>query len=95
MTDVQSVYQRGLDSPSAGPHQRGFQRVAVIGEPFMSGFNPSSLAANLAACGLELIEDLNGRDLTRRFDGGGEHGLAHSAFSRIALARVGAEHACG
>lgn len=31
MTQVQSVFQRGLDAPVAGPHRRGSQRVAVIG----------------------------------------------------------------
>lgn len=64
------------------------QRVASIGEPFRSGFDPSSLAASLAQCGLELMEDWSGGDMAHRYDGGGEHGLAHSALSRIALARV-------
>lgn len=31
MTDVQSVYQRGLDGPPLGPNRRGDKRVAVIG----------------------------------------------------------------
>ncbi|MEA2745043.1 MAG: Flavin-binding monooxygenase-like, partial [Acetobacteraceae bacterium] len=31
MTDVQSVYQRGLDGPPHGPNRRGDKRVAVIG----------------------------------------------------------------
>ena len=31
MTNVQSVYQRGLGGPVAGPNQRGTKRVAVIG----------------------------------------------------------------
>ncbi|MDE2007452.1 MAG: NAD(P)-binding domain-containing protein [Rhodospirillales bacterium] len=31
MTDVQSVFQRGLDGPVAGPHRRGDKRVAIIG----------------------------------------------------------------
>jgi dimethylaniline monooxygenase (N-oxide forming) len=31
MTDVQSVYQRGLDGPPAGPNRRGDRRVAIIG----------------------------------------------------------------
>jgi cation diffusion facilitator CzcD-associated flavoprotein CzcO len=31
MTDVQSVYQRGLDGPPLGPNLRGHKRVAVIG----------------------------------------------------------------
>ncbi|MBN8892984.1 MAG: hypothetical protein BGP12_20980 [Rhodospirillales bacterium 70-18] len=31
MTDVQSVYQRGLGGPPAGPNSKGSKRVAVIG----------------------------------------------------------------
>jgi methyltransferase (TIGR00027 family) len=64
------------------------QRVAAIGEPFTSGFDPSSLAPTLAQCGLELMEDLSGSDMARRYFGAGEHGPGHSAFSHIALARV-------
>jgi methyltransferase (TIGR00027 family) len=64
------------------------QRVAAIGEPFTSGFDPSTLAPTLAQCGLELTEDLSGSDMARRYFGGGEHGPGRSAFSHIALARV-------
>jgi len=31
MTDVQSVFQRGLDAPVLGPNQRGRKRVAIVG----------------------------------------------------------------
>ncbi len=31
MTEVQSVFQRGLNAPVAGPNRRGERRVAVIG----------------------------------------------------------------
>jgi cation diffusion facilitator CzcD-associated flavoprotein CzcO len=31
MTDVQSVYQRGLDGPPLGPNLRGTKRVAIVG----------------------------------------------------------------
>jgi methyltransferase (TIGR00027 family) len=64
------------------------QRVAAIGEPFLSGFDPSELAANLAACGLDLLEDLNGREAAARYDRGGGHPLGRSLFSHMALARV-------
>jgi len=64
------------------------QRVAAVGEPFLSGFDPAELATNLAACGLGLVEDLNGSDAAARYDRGGEHGLGQSVFSHIALARV-------
>jgi methyltransferase (TIGR00027 family) len=64
------------------------QRVAAMGEPFLSGFNPAELAADLAACGLHLAEDLNGNEAAARYDRGGEHGLGQSMHSHIALARV-------
>ena len=64
------------------------QRVAAIGEPFLSGFDPAELAGNLAGCGLDLVEDLNGSAAAARYDRGGEHGLGQSMFSHMALARV-------
>ena len=64
------------------------QRVAAIGEPFLSGFDPAELCANLAACGLELVEDLNGSDVAARYDRSGDKTLEQSPFSHIALARV-------
>jgi methyltransferase (TIGR00027 family) len=63
-------------------------RVASLGEPFQSGFNPGSLAASLAGCGLTLIEDLDGDDIAHRYDPDGSHRLGQSAFSHIALARI-------
>ena len=64
------------------------QRVAAIGEPFLSGFNPGELAGNLAACGLDLVEDLSGSEAAARYDRDGEHRLGQSMFSHMALARV-------
>jgi methyltransferase (TIGR00027 family) len=64
------------------------QRVAAIGEPFLSGFDPAELAGNLAACGLDLVEDLSGSEAAARYDRGGEHSLGQSMFSHMALARV-------
>jgi methyltransferase (TIGR00027 family) len=64
------------------------QRVAAIGEPFLSGFSPTELAANLATCGLDLVEDLSGSEAAAKYDRGGEHGLGQSMFSHMALARV-------
>jgi len=64
------------------------QRVAAIGEPFLSGFNPAQLAGNLAACGLELAEDLSGIEAAARYDRDGERSLGESMFSHMALARV-------
>jgi methyltransferase (TIGR00027 family) len=43
------------------------QRVAAMGEPFLSGFDPRTLAQELSACGFELLEDLNGEQVNARF----------------------------
>jgi methyltransferase (TIGR00027 family) len=64
------------------------QRVAAVGEPFLSGFDPATLAAVLADCGLDLVEDFNGTEAAARYDRNGAHGLGQSGYSHIALARV-------
>jgi methyltransferase (TIGR00027 family) len=64
------------------------QRVAALGEPFLSGFRPAELAAILATCGLDLVEDLSGSEAAARYEWGGEHALGRSMFSHIALSRV-------
>jgi methyltransferase (TIGR00027 family) len=64
------------------------QRVASLGEPFLSGFDPAELAQILAACGLDLVEDLSGIEAAVRYERGGEQDLGRSVYSHIALARV-------
>jgi methyltransferase (TIGR00027 family) len=64
------------------------QRVAAIGEPFLSGFSPAELAEDLADCGLDLVEDLDGSEAATRYDRDGGLGLGQSTLSHIALARV-------
>jgi methyltransferase (TIGR00027 family) len=63
-------------------------RVASIGEPFLSGFDPGALGADLARCGLSLIEDLDGSGVAARYQRVGERSLGPSNFSHIALASV-------
>jgi methyltransferase (TIGR00027 family) len=64
------------------------RRVASVGEPFLSGFSPEGLAANLKDCGLTLVEDLNGVEVAAKYDRLGKNGLGPSTFSHMALARV-------
>jgi methyltransferase (TIGR00027 family) len=64
------------------------KRVAAMGEPFLSGFNPGTLARDLEDCGLQLFEDLNGSEIAAKYHRMGDDGLGQSAFSHIALARV-------
>jgi methyltransferase (TIGR00027 family) len=62
--------------------------VSAVGEPFVSGFAPSSLADDLRAVGFELEEDLEDAELVARYDRTGANGLRAAARSRIARARV-------
>jgi methyltransferase (TIGR00027 family) len=64
------------------------KRVAALGEPFLSGLNPKTLEQDLEDCGLELIEDLNGREVAARYHREDEFGTGYSSFSHIALTRV-------
>jgi methyltransferase (TIGR00027 family) len=62
--------------------------VASIGEPFLSGFNPNTLARDLHDVGFDLLEDLNDSQLVERYDPRGLNGLKPLQHSRIARARV-------
>jgi methyltransferase (TIGR00027 family) len=64
------------------------KRVAAMGEPFLSGFNPGTLPRDLQDCGLHLLEDLNGSEIAAKYCRTGENSLGQSTFSHIALARV-------
>jgi methyltransferase (TIGR00027 family) len=62
--------------------------VASIGEPFLSGFNPSTLARDLHDVGFDLLEDLDDFQVVQRYDPRGLNGLKPLQHSRIAHARV-------
>lgn len=61
---------------------------AAQGEPWISGFDPATLADDLDGLGLELVEDLDAAALTARYCTGRRDGLAPDGASRIARARV-------
>ena len=64
------------------------ERVAALGEPFLSGFDPGRLADDLSRCGLELREDLSGEQANARY-GRSEWDVAgRPSHSHIARARV-------
>ena len=68
---------------------RELQRaVSSLGEPFLSGFDPSALSGDLRNVGFELEEDLEDMALVERYDGAGANNLRPAARSRIARARV-------
>ena len=62
--------------------------VASIGEPFLSGFNPNTLARDLLSVGLELLEDLTSSQVVERYDPRGLNGLKPAQHGRIAHARI-------
>jgi methyltransferase (TIGR00027 family) len=63
-------------------------RVTAMGEPFLSGFEPQTLPAELRDCGLELLEDVDGLQVAERYDRTGSKGFERHSASHIALARV-------
>lgn len=63
-------------------------RVASMGEPFLSGFDPQDFAATLRQCGLELLEDLSAAEAAVKYGRGRANDAGRSSFSHIALCRV-------
>jgi methyltransferase (TIGR00027 family) len=64
------------------------QSVAALGEPWVSGFNPSTLQSVLEPAGYSLLEDLPDIDLVRRYDPQGLNKLSPRGAGRIAFTRV-------
>lgn len=62
--------------------------VRQFGEPFVSGFHPARLAAELYEAGMELVEDVDEFQMLERYDPQGINGLRPVDRSRVALARV-------
>ncbi len=76
-----------LRAPTAA-FQQMQERVTAKGEPFLSGFEPDSVAEELAQCGLELIEDLSGRQLVARYERHEDATLSRPSSAHVARARV-------
>ena len=74
----------------AGP--AAFQKlrsdVASVGEEFLSGFDPKTLAALLRGAELDLLEDIDGHTALARYDTAGRNGLQPAGAAHIAHARV-------
>jgi methyltransferase (TIGR00027 family) len=62
--------------------------AAMVGEPYLSGFDPNEIANDLMHVGLELIEDLDGPKMAERYRRTGANALQPSASMHIARARV-------
>jgi len=83
-----------LDAAGFDPQHRShevsdmFELVASFGEPFVTGFVPADLPAELAVHGFTLLEDLGPDEQMRRFFMGREDGIRPFEIARIAHARV-------
>jgi methyltransferase (TIGR00027 family) len=62
--------------------------VAMLGEPYLSGFDPKEIANDLMHVGLELVEDLDGQKMSERYSRTGANALQPPASLHIAFARV-------
>ena len=80
---------------SRSPHNENAQLVSAIGEPWVSGFDPSEIADDLTCVGLELVEDLDGKAMWERYAGANATILQPPASVHIALASVGKERRIG
>ena len=81
--------QRLLDPDGAPePMQRARAQVASLGEPWVSGFHPDELPADLRGAGLEILENLGPQALGARYCAGRTDGLTPSAGSHVAHAQV-------
>jgi methyltransferase (TIGR00027 family) len=67
------------------PDSESARAVATMGEPYVSGFDPNQIAKDLGQAGLELVEDLDGRQMSERY---GANAPRPSATMHIARARV-------
>lgn len=76
-----------LQSPSPAFEEMQKQ-VSALGEPFLCGFDPGTIAAETARCGFELIEDLSGTEALARYGRSNDPALSRPSSSHVALARV-------
>jgi methyltransferase (TIGR00027 family) len=90
-TDSELVFtyidQRALDARLPALEARRARRAA-LGEPWISGFDPTTLAAELREHGLTLVEDLDGQQLTARYVAKPADGFAASRAGHLARVRV-------
>jgi methyltransferase (TIGR00027 family) len=80
---------------SRSPHNSNAQAVAQMGEPYLSGFDPSEIADDHRGVGLELVEDLDGPRMSERYRTNVASTLQPPASMHIALARVALANPAG
>jgi methyltransferase (TIGR00027 family) len=85
------VFDYGVEPSLLGPVERlvfkAFaRRVASIGEPWTTFFNPPMLVADLRARGFELVEDLGPSDINARYFKDRADGLSVGTLARLVKA---------
>jgi methyltransferase (TIGR00027 family) len=81
--------QRAYDNPPNDERSvRIRARLARAGEPWISGFYPEQLGADLRAVGLELVENLSPQELHQRYCAGSPEDLTPSPNHYLARACV-------
>jgi methyltransferase (TIGR00027 family) len=83
-----SVAPRALGFLERFAYRRLARRVASVGEPFRSGFEPARLAVLLRELGFVEVEDLGATELNRRFFAGRKDRLRVGALGRVMTARL-------
>lgn len=80
--------QRVLDGGRSAKLEEMRARRAAEGEPWLSGFDPTTLASELSGLGLALLDDLGHRELGERYCAGRTDDLSPGRIGHIARARV-------
>jgi methyltransferase (TIGR00027 family) len=80
--------QRGLEGGRSAKLEKMRADRAAQGEPWLSGFDPATLASELSALGLALVEDLGSAELKERYCAGRTDGLSPGRIGHIARAEV-------
>jgi methyltransferase (TIGR00027 family) len=85
------IDQRVLDGARSAELERMRASRAAQGEPWVSGFDPTTLGRELEALGLGLVEDLSSRELHARYCADRTDGLSPGVAGHVARATVAAK----
>lgn len=83
-----SVADEALSEQQRSTRMQLAQRVAGIGEPFVSHFDPAQLATEVAALGFSATSHFGAREANERYFAGRADGFAVRGSTRIMAARV-------
>ncbi len=83
-----AVFGGGRNAESEKAFEHGQSAVTSLGEPWVSGFDPETIGAELDELGFELLEDVSDVELLDRYDPDGRNGLLPSDVGRICHVRM-------